>query len=71
MENKKTTIICGVYHEMNEEEKNNFINMMSENGKYDVVFDEGNTIPKLVQMSLPFLKKSDLLSLPIYHLPPI
>ena len=56
MENKKTTIICGVYHEMNEEEKNNFINMMSENGKYDVVFDEGNTIPKLVEMSLPFLK---------------
>jgi hypothetical protein len=29
---------------------------MSENGKYDVVFDESNTIPKLVQMSLPFLK---------------
>ena len=38
MENEKTTIICGVYHEMTEEEKNNFINMMSENGKYDVVF---------------------------------
>lgn len=56
MENKKTTIICGVYHEMNEEEKNNFINMMSENGKYDVVFDDGSTIPKLVEMSLPFLK---------------
>lgn len=26
------------------------------NGKYDVVFDDGNTIPKLVEMSLPFLK---------------
>jgi hypothetical protein len=23
MENEKTTIICGVYHEMTEEEKNN------------------------------------------------
>jgi hypothetical protein len=55
-EKEKTTIFCGVYHEMTEEEKNNFINMMSENGKYDVVFDEGNTIPKLVEMSLPFLK---------------
>ena len=41
---------------MTEEEKNNFINMMSENGKYDVVFDDGNTTPKLVEMSLPFLK---------------
>lgn len=56
MKKEKTTIICGVYHEMSEEEKNNFINMMSENGKYDVVFDDGNTIPKLVEMSLPFLK---------------
>jgi len=55
-EKEKTTIICGVYHEMSEEEKNNFVNMMSENGKYDVVFDDGNTIPKLVEMSLPFLK---------------
>lgn len=41
---------------MTEEDKNNFINMMSENGKYDVVFDDGNTIPKLAEMSLPFLK---------------
>jgi hypothetical protein len=56
MENEKTTIICGVYHEMTEEEKNNFINMMSENGKYDVVFDDKNVTPKLVEMSLPFLK---------------
>ena len=56
MENEKTTIICGVYHEMTEEEKNNFIKMMSEDGKYNVVFDDGNTTPKLVEMSLPFLK---------------
>jgi hypothetical protein len=56
MENEKTTIICGVYHEMTEEEKNNFIKMMSDDGKYNVVFDAGNTIPKLVEMSLPFLK---------------
>lgn len=52
---KKTTIICGVYHEMTEGEKNNFINMMSENGKYNVIFDDSNTIPKLVEMSMPFL----------------
>jgi hypothetical protein len=56
MENEKTTIICGVYHEMTEEEKNNFIKMMSDDGKYNVVFDDGNTTPKLVEMSLPFLK---------------
>jgi hypothetical protein len=56
MENEKKTIICGVYHEMTEEEKNNFIKMMSQDGKYNVVFDAGNTIPKLVEMSLPFLK---------------
>ena len=58
MKNKKekTTIICGVCNEMNEEEKNNFIKMMSDDGKYNVVFDDGNTIPKLVEMSLPFLK---------------
>jgi len=56
MENEKTTIICGVYHEMTEEEKNNFIKMMSEDGKYNVVFDDANTTPKLVEMSLPFLK---------------
>ena len=56
MENENTTIICGVYHEMTEEEKNNFIKMMSDDGKYNVVFDDGNTIPKLVDMSLPFLK---------------
>jgi hypothetical protein len=30
--------------------------MMSDDGKYNVVFDDGNTIPKLVDMSLPFLK---------------
>jgi hypothetical protein len=56
MENEKTTIICGVYHEMTEEEKNNFIKMMSDDGKYKVVFDDENTTPKLVEMSLPFLK---------------
>jgi hypothetical protein len=56
MENEKTTIICGVYHEMTEEEKNNFIKMMSDDGKYNVVFDDENTTPKLVEMSLPFLK---------------
>lgn len=56
MENEKTTIICGVYHEMTEEEKNNFVKMMSADGKYNVVFDDGNTTPKLVEMSLPFLK---------------
>jgi hypothetical protein len=56
MENEKTTIICGVYHEMTEDEKNNFIKMMSDDGKYNVVFDDGNTTPKLVEMSLPFLK---------------
>jgi len=56
MEKEKTTIICGVYHEMTEEEKNNFIKMMSEDGKYNVVFDDVNTTPKLVEMSLPFLK---------------
>ena len=55
-EKEKTTIICGVYHEMTEEEKRNFIKMMSDDGKYNVVFDDGNTIPKLVEMSLPFLK---------------
>jgi hypothetical protein len=56
LENEKTTIICGVYHEMTEEEKNNFIKMMSDDGKYNVVFDDENTTPKLVEMSLPFLK---------------
>jgi hypothetical protein len=56
MENEKTTIICGVYHEMTEEEKNNFIKMMSDDGKYNVVFDDENIISKLVEMSLPFLK---------------
>jgi hypothetical protein len=53
---EKLTIICGVYYEMTEDEKNNFINMMSEGGKYNVVFDDNNNIPKLVEMSLPFLK---------------
>jgi len=56
MENEKTTIICGVYHEMTKEEKNNFIKMMSDDGKYNVVFDDENIISKLVEMSLPFLK---------------
>lgn len=51
MEKEKTTIICGANHEMTEDEKNNFIKMMSDNGKYNVVFDDGNTIPKLVEMS--------------------
>jgi hypothetical protein len=60
MKNNKPTIFCGVYHEMKEVEKNNFIKMMSEDGKYNVVFDGGNTIPKLVEMSLPFIDlKSD------------
>lgn len=56
MENEKTTIICGVYHEMTEEEKNNFIKMISDDGKYNVVFDDGNITPRLVEISLPFLK---------------
>jgi hypothetical protein len=36
--------------------KNSFIKMMSDDGKYNVVFDDVNTTPKLVEMSLPFLK---------------
>jgi hypothetical protein len=58
MEKEKTTIICGVYKEMTEEEKNNFIKMMSDDGKYNVVFDDGNTIPKLVEISLPFYESN-------------
>lgn len=52
MENKKTTIICGVYREMTEDEKVNFINMMSDNGKYDIIFDDGNTLPKLINSEI-------------------
>ena len=53
MKNEKPTIICGVYHKMTEEEKNNFIKMMSDDGKYNIVFDDGNTTPKTVEMLLP------------------
>ena len=58
MEKEKPTILCGVYHKMTEEEKNNFVNMMSDGGKYNVIFDDKNVTPKLVEMSLPFLQDS-------------
>lgn len=51
MKNEKTTIICGVYHKMTEEEKNNFIKMMSDDGKYNVVFDDGNTITDILKLN--------------------
>lgn len=53
--NEKQTIICGVYHEMSEVEKSDFINMMSEDGKYNVIFDDNNIMSEIIKSSLPFL----------------
>ena len=56
----KQTLYCGIVdNSISEEEKAKFINMMSDNGKYDVIFDENNLIPNLVQLSLPYITPFD------------
>jgi hypothetical protein len=50
----KPIIICGVTNidgtpaKRTKEENDAFVKMMSDNGKYDVIYDETNTIPNIM-----------------------
>jgi len=51
----KPIIICGVSNpdgtpvERTKEETDKFIEMMSDNGKYEVIYDKTNIIPNMMQ----------------------
>jgi hypothetical protein len=58
-EPKKGLIICGIIDmygnpvKRTEEEQKEFCDKLSNNGEYNVIFDETNTIPNLMKNILP------------------